>query len=83
MTNDNTDYLWRSVQAVAPEGEEGPLCVICQDVIISDGSALWCGHVFHRQCLVEWRDCANKTIRDCPYRCHEQPAPPPPLLVLI
>lgn len=52
---------------------ELPLCVICHDYIVAGsakpGLALFCGHVFHESCVLEWRDCAQKTERDCPFRC--------------
>lgn len=63
------------------EEEDGPICIICQDTMArpQDNLALFCGHVFHRLCVLEWRVCANKTEMDCPLRCRpegDDPAAP-------
>ena len=54
------------------DGDDQAICVICQDVMRPQGAetmALFCGHRFHKLCVLEWRICAGKGERDCPYRC--------------
>ena len=55
----------------ADHEEDLPTCCICQDHMRrgDDTMALWCTHAFHRACVLDWRQCANKTEMDCPYRC--------------
>lgn len=61
----------KAAAAAMPEQTDGPLCIFCRSNMNSneDCEALWCGHAFHRVCLVEWRICAGKGPQDCPMRC--------------
>lgn len=60
-----------AAKASPPEEGEGPLCIICRAVMHNHEAreAIFCGHTFHRLCLIEWRICANKGPQDCPFRC--------------
>ena len=49
--------------------ERNDICVICQDDLSGDLITLWCGHKFHRSCVMEWRDVCRKSENHCPYRC--------------
>ena len=72
-----------AVEPTVRQEEDEALCCICQDVISSAPvETLWCGHVFHVYCVVEWRQLCRKTVMDCPYRCSPvQPGQPIQILV--
>jgi hypothetical protein len=46
-------------------------CIICmEDLHILQVQALPCMHCFHKVCLDEWRQCADKPAHHCPLKCH-------------
>ena len=47
------------------DDDDVEICVICQDSLVSDASALWCGHRFHGACV----EVACVGLDACPYRC--------------
>lgn len=57
----------------AQEGDDS-ICVICHDTIDQKDQANihfhWCGHVFHRFCMMDWKQVARLPDVDCPNRCH-------------
>ena len=54
------------------QGDES-VCVICHDTIDKTDQANthfhWCGHVFHRFCMMDWKQVSRKPYVDCPNRC--------------
>lgn len=72
-------------QTVQSQDQELATCVICQDVMQRDERVLtlWCDHKFHEGCVLEWRQCANKSETQCPFRCGEPVDPRPVCLVYL
>ena len=55
-------------------GDPQPECPVCLSALTGPCKTLGCGHVFHRRCLLSWKNRGNHT---CPM-CRASFAPPPP-----
>ena len=57
----------------AASADAGPMCVICQDRLMSEQSrlAMPCGHAFHEECVRKYAECKQIPLEEaCPMRCH-------------
>jgi Ring finger domain len=61
-------HMHREAGAAAPE------CPVCLAALTGPCKTLDCGHVFHRRCLLSWK---NRGHHTCPM-CRASFAPPPP-----
>ena len=65
-----------TAEEVAEGAGSRPQCPICLDQMYrsQDIVAQWCGHSFHRFCMMEWRVQCNEAENACPFRCQRSTA---------